>query len=132
MVGETNRSKIVQDLLKNGPFSIFLWHIPSEIFSEKLEIRCAFLRGFFDSEGFANDEVLGCCSVNKDGLEQIVKLLESIEIKSIAYLNAKSDGAYRLYIYRMRERMKFHKLVGFSIKRKMQNLEKGIGGPVGN
>ncbi|HKZ45641.1 MAG TPA: LAGLIDADG family homing endonuclease [archaeon] len=129
---ETSKSKVAQDLLKMGPFSRFSWKVSSNMFSEKTEIKCSFLRGFFDSEGFANDKMIGCCSANKEGLIQVVRLLESIGINPMVYLNAKSDGAYRLQINRMEERLKFCKLVGFSIRRKLKNLQNSLSGSVGN
>ncbi|MBM3304032.1 MAG: hypothetical protein FJY76_02960 [Candidatus Aenigmarchaeota archaeon] len=119
---ETNRMSIVLDILGHGDFRTESWRVPSEIINGDALSKCSFLRGFFDSEGFSRKYDIGFCSKNKQGLEDIGKLLESIGITPSLYLKKKSDGAYRAYIYGKEQRREFAELIGFSIERKQRTL----------
>ncbi len=101
----------------------------------------SFLRGFFDSEGSVDKnkgEIL-CYNTDTRLLEYVQKLLRTLGIETTGprintrrgtpFFDKKQGKTYKTrkdvyYIYvKARDRLKFYKLVGFTIKRKQKTLE---------
>jgi transcriptional regulator with XRE-family HTH domain len=98
------------------------WKIPSEILFSDKQIKAAYLKGVFDSQGnvnfIENTRNVNLRSYNKSGLKQIQELLLALMIKS-----SLSDKGRRLYIYGKDDIENFAKNINFSIKRKTNLLK---------
>ncbi len=123
---ELRSKEAYEDIAKFGNFRTYTWRVPNEIVVSRDEtIRASFLRGFFDSEGSVAKYSIGCCSVNKEGLIEIKQILESLGIR-VGHLS--KDGLHhRIYICDRLSRVRFYKIVGFSIKRKEDKLRMSLG-----
>ena len=121
---------VVEDLLKySKSFKTKEWTVPEEIFKSNLEIKSAFLRGLFDSEGSASLKkprglYLSLCSWNKEPLLKIKEILKNdfdinlISVDEGAVMRLKSSG--------YRNAKNFFDKINFTIKRKQDKLEKGL------
>jgi intein-encoded DNA endonuclease-like protein len=94
---------------------------------------CAFLRGFYDSEGGCvtgsqNKKVVFCCNTNKDLIDLINCLLQKIGVSKTRIIEQKgafSDKiVYRLDLWRKDDIDIFRNKVSFSIERKNAKLHK--------
>lgn len=114
---------ICGDLLRYGDFKTFVWRIPKEIMKSDSETLASnFLRGFYDSEGSASKYCVSTTSANKLGLEDVSLLLTKFEIKNKIGIVRKK---YYVINITGKERLKiFKEKIGFTIKRKMENLMK--------
>jgi len=101
---------------------------------------CAFLKGFFDSEGgiYGNGEIR-VYNTDKSLLEYIKELLKMLGIKATGpklhtkagrpIKDPRTEKTYfaRKHLYRLHicaeSRLRFYQLIGFTIKRKQQRLE---------
>lgn len=107
-----------------GNFCKDKWRVPDIIKNSENNIKCAFLKGFFDSEGEIDSKAkrIGATSMNLKGLEEIENLLKSIGI--ISTMIKKKDtrlNASQKYILRLQDRKSmelFYKNIGFTIQRK--------------
>lgn len=102
------------------------------ILSSSEKIRCAFLRGFFDSEGSIDkDNTILAYNTDTELIYFIQELLNSIEINSriktykIRNLNGKEIDYYHIKINKD-DRLKFYNQIGFSIERKQCKLRNYI------
>ncbi len=103
------------------------------------DCKRGFLRGFFDSEGSVNKRDGGIYCVNTDVrlLEYVQKLLRALGIETSGpRINMRKGAAHKRWgriimarkdVYcvevRAKDRLEFYRRVGFTIKRKQQNLE---------
>jgi hypothetical protein len=101
-----------------------MWRVPREIVNTtNKEIKGAFLRGLFDSEGSVairarQIELINTC---EEGLKQVQKLLATLGIQSsIIHRSATFD----LMIHGTENFRLYKEGVGFTIKRKQEKLEK--------
>lgn len=136
------QSKTLYQLLQK-PFDIGMIR-PLAEYSEDC-IR-SFLRGFFDSEGSVDKNKGEICCYNTDIrlLEYVQKLLRALGIETTGpRIKARKGSIYKICykiwerttvkrkdVYcievRAKDRLKFYRLVGFTIKRKQQNLEEHL------
>jgi intein-encoded DNA endonuclease-like protein len=115
-----------------GQFRKENWFVPKNVLNSNLEIKCHFLKGFFDSEGDidkANGRV-GATSMNIKGLTQVKLLLEGIGIRSTIILKKDSrlntNQKYVLRIHDKKSLILFNTFIGFIIKRKQEILNRFI------
>lgn len=112
--------EVFEDLQRyNKSFKTFEWRIPKDILKSSNEIKAKFLQGFFDSEGYVNykHKTLTASSANFEGIEEIKKLLDSLNIKS-GIFNYKSRRIKVVFIRGKKSIELFNKLIGFIIIRK--------------
>ncbi len=103
----------------------------------------SFLRGFFDGEGSVNKNgVILCYNTDTKLLEYVQRLLNRLGIETTGprictrrgtpFLNKKLGKIYKrrkdLYcIYvKMKDRLRFYRLIGFTIQRKQQRLQEHL------
>jgi len=96
--------------------------VPNLIFNQGQKIICAFLKGCFDGDGYAEQDLISYTSVSKDLIAGIVTLLEFIGIKS--YLRQKK-AAMNIEIP-ISEAENFLNKIGSTEKRKRQKIMKFI------
>lgn len=112
-----------------GDFRKDNWRIPKIIKESKKSIKCAFIRGFFDSEGEIDEKIgrIGATSMNLKGLLEIKELLGSINIRStIIKRKDPRPNTSQKYVLRIHDKNSirlFYELIGFTIQRK-QNILK--------
>lgn len=109
-------------------------------FSED-KTKCAFVKGFFDSEGtvlkidtHSKNVGLGCSNTKIKLIFLIKTLLESLEMESKINVTKTrpirthpgNRPFYKLWIHKRENVIKFHSLIGFNINRKQERLEKQI------
>jgi intein-encoded DNA endonuclease-like protein len=113
--------------MKYGKFGTNRWKVSREILNCKNhEIIANFLKGFYDSEGYARKYTISCSSINKRGIMGILKLLSKLGIKGHLYKYKKSNSEtyyYILHIYGRENMGKFRNFISFAIGRKRKNLE---------
>ncbi len=107
------------------------------------DCKRSFLRGFYDSEGSVDNEgKIRCLNTDTRLLRYVQKLLKLLGIettgpkisarKGTLLFDKKLGEAYKkrknvYYIYvKARDKLKFYKLVGFTIRRKQQRLEEYV------
>jgi len=120
-----------EDILSYGNFKGHNWRVPAEILNSKnIGLIGDFLRGFYDSEGHVNSRwyTLKATTSNKEGFLEILSLLKKLKIHYITKLKkrrlAKHKLGYEVLITGSDSYKIFKEYVGFSIKRKQDNLLK--------
>ena len=98
----------------------------------KKDVKCTFLRGMFDSDGYAAKGInwLACFSIRYSLITLIKDLLTSLSIDStLTVTKTKPIGPYgggkpyyRLNIYKMKSIINFYDLIGFTLLRRQQRL----------
>jgi intein-encoded DNA endonuclease-like protein len=120
--------EIFNDMINYGHFKTSSWRIPEIIFESSDEIKCRFLRGFFDSEGNVdvNSRRITAVSTNKDGINDIANLLTNLGIKSRIHKNSTICGnrtiSFNLRMTGRQNIVKYCEKIGFSIQRKHAKL----------
>ena len=111
----------------------YSWYIPEFIMNSSKNIMCNWIRAFFDDEAyiFPSRKRILVKSMNKKGLQQIVKLLSKLEISS-KVTGPNCDNSYYLVVYR-KGLLRYQKNIGFLMQRKSDLLnhlveENGAGG----
>jgi len=119
------------DLARYGNFGTKTWRVPKEIFKSSNEIKYAFLRGLFDSDGGVTsvnkrfpDIILS--SINLKGTLEVQKLLINLGFNPLLQkfdnYGDRKIKYYRLHINKKEDVIKYYKFIGFVIKRKQENL----------
>ena len=112
-----------------GYFKNYNWKIPNIIKNSNNKIKCAFIKGFFDSEGEIDKKIgrVGASSMNLGGLKEIGDLLFSLGIRyTIIKKKDNRPNTHQKYVLRIhdKESLKlFNKLIGFTIRRKQKILD---------
>ena len=110
------------------------WRVPKCIREGSAELKCAFLRGFFDSEGTASRRAnesfcVAAFSSNKPGIDDVLSLLASLGIAASLWTMKASEGKLHFAASILTRSFRdFHNKVGFTIARKQQALAKYLGG----
>ncbi len=119
--------EIFNDILKHGSLKMNTWRIPKIILNSSKEVKCGFLRGFFDSEAHVDSTYrkITAVSINEIGLKEVKKLLSSLSIdsnlrKTKKYGNRKD--CFSLTISGRNNLLNYCNGIGFSIKRKQMKL----------
>lgn len=115
---------VCDDLMRLSPagYGTVGWRVPKCVASARSEERGAFLRGFFDSEGYAGKQTQAC-STNEAGLLEVASLLATLGIRT-TYASQATVGKSVLHkiLISASSRRLFLEKVGFSIKRKQEAL----------
>jgi len=121
---EIGSREIYEKLTKEfGSFYSWEWRMP-ELNKELIKI---WLRAYFDCEGWVfckthQNRHIGADCVNERGLNQIIKALNDIEIKTIKKYNKKRN-IYRILIYGKKNLNGFYKKIGFLHPDKKEKLK---------
>lgn len=136
----TKHQQIVSDILSyhDGDLKKFregYERIPPAIFSASSDVKAAYLRGFFDSQGCVKPPwVIEGSKANITVLKEIQILLSNLAIQSRIWKKGKGSWpgskreSYAVAISRKEARKHFYDKIGFSIGRKQQKLEQIIRG----
>lgn len=114
---------------KIGDFKKDNWNVPKIIRDSSNNIKCAFIKGFFDSEGEIDKKIgrVGATSMNLKGLEEIGNLLQNLGIKyTVIKKKDTRPNTSQKYSLRIHDKISiklFYELIGFTIQRK-QNILK--------
>lgn len=116
-----NGTKHILERLKIPlPFNSFNWFIPPEVLFSSPEVKCEWLRAFFDDEGTVHRKKgVEVEVVNKNGLLQVQKLLDDLRIET-TFIELKNS--FRLRV-RSRSLLRFSQLIGFVHPKKKKRLE---------
>lgn len=121
---QSGNKVVYYDLIKIGTFGTLDWRVPFD-FLKTNHMKIEWLRAFFDSEAFVGDRTIQVQSVNKNGLNDIKKLLldfgvETTKIYEYKRKNKNWNINYLLNICGKENLKNYLKLVSFthSIKRK--------------
>src|SRR3989344_3126772 len=119
LILDVSSGMISKDLLKYGDFKTFSWRVPKRVLeSNNKKIILNYLKGLYDSEGSISGYVVNFTSSSYNGLVDISKLLNKLNIKN----TIKKQKYSNLYITGKRNLKLFRDLIGFTIKRKMIKL----------
>lgn len=98
--------------------------IPWSIWQSSSEYRAAFIRGLFDTDGYATD-VLGMSAYNHEFALDVQLLLAEMGITSDVDIRKNNDGFISVLLIQGRENLfKFRDRIGFRTPHKMIGLEK--------
>ena len=121
-----------RDLLSIANFSSKNWTFPKIIKSRSSKIE--WLKSYFDCDGYVGKKYIQLQSVNKEGLEQIQKLLNDFGIVSKIYTYKRKQKSwninYLLNINRKDMIIRFHKEIGLRHTLKKERLESLISAEV--
>jgi len=118
---------VVEDLLRySKSFKTKEWTVPEEILNSSIEIKSAFLRGLFDSEGTIIDlskgrAILQLCSGNDKSLLVIKDILLN-DFGVNTKIDFNNNKVMQLRTYRYENIKNFSDKIGFTIKRKKEKL----------
>ena len=124
---EIGSKEIYEKLTKEfGSFYSYEWTAPQ--ISKKLSKT--WLRSFFDCEGWVfckthQNRHIGLDSVNEKGLNEIIKMLNNLGIKTIKKVNLKRK-IYRIFIYGKENIIKFDEEIGFLHPDKSKKIKETI------
>src|SRR3989344_8536856 len=109
-----------------GSFYSREWTMPK--LSKNISKR--WLRAFFDCEGWVfckthQNRHIGLDSINEKGLNEIIKMLNNLGIKTIKKINFKR-GMYRVFIYGKENITKFEEEIGFLHPDKSKKIKETI------
>lgn len=111
-----------------GEFKKYNWFIPNSIKKSNSDIKCSFLRGFFDSEGEIDKSIgrVGATSMNYLGLMEVSLMLGELNIRNTIIKRKDSrpntHQKYALRIHDKKSIILFSNLIGFTISRKQKVL----------
>lgn len=118
-------SKILYEKLNPYKLDNQKFDIPQFLTTD--ESRKGFLSGFFDAEGGTSGKEVRADSKWRSNLEKIRHLLNKYGISATIYPRPRENPTrYRIRIFRIDSVKKFHKLIGFSLERKRENLRRII------
>lgn len=112
-----------------GEFKKGNWKIPEMIKDSNELIKCAFINGFFDSEGEIDKKTgrVGATSMNLAGLNNVGEVLSSLNIRYTIIkkkdLRPNTHQKYSLKIHDQKSITLFRRYIGFNIKRKQDILD---------
>ncbi|MDO8516971.1 MAG: LAGLIDADG family homing endonuclease [Nanoarchaeota archaeon] len=112
-----------------GKFKKENWIVPEIIKNSNNSIKCAFIKGFFDSEGEIDKQIgrVGATSMNLNGLTEIKNLLKNLGIRNtIIKKKDLRENASQKYILRIHDKNSirlFNELISFTIQRKQRVLK---------
>ena len=115
-----------------GDFKNYNWKVPKIIKDSSTSIKCAFVKGFFDSEGEIDKKIgrVGASSMNLIGLKDVGNLLFSLGIRyTIIKKKDNRPNTHQKYVLRIHDKKSlelFNKYIGFTIRRKQEVLNKFI------
>jgi len=115
-----------------GEFRKENWTVPKIIKESDEDVKCTFIKGFFDSEGEIDKQIgrVGATSMNLEGLKEIQELLNDLKIRStiilVKDLRPNTSQKYRLRINDKKSIILFNDLIGFTIQRKQQILDQFV------
>jgi len=124
---ELGSKEIYEKLTKEfGSFYSAEWKIPK--LNKKL--NKIWLRSFFDCEAWVfckshQNRHIGLDSINEEGINEIIRILNDIGIKTIKKINKKRQ-MFRIFIYGKDNLEKFKDKIGFLHPDKKEKLEKAI------
>lgn len=115
---------ICKKLLSLGNVSTKNWEVPKDLTKKQ---KIIWIRAFADCDGtvgyYDYDRYIAIDSINLNGLKQISKILDELEIfNKIQKVKYKEKISYRLKISRKENLIKFGKLIGFNHPRKKKKL----------
>lgn len=118
-ISNINSKIICKDLIAYGNFGTKNWKVPKCVLNTKDKlIKSMFLRGLYDSEGHASEYTIILVTSSKKAIKSISNLLNQIGIKHTIYKHKK----YPKITIKRENLQVFKRLVGFTIKRKMERL----------
>lgn len=122
-----NQRMVVDDIMSYGKFGIDEWEVPNFIISSSEEMKAAWLRGYFDADGFVihdqkvHARYVQADSVNEKALRQVSSLLSSIGIQHSWHAEpAKGNDSpsFNVRVSYHEDLTRFATLVGFASLRK--------------
>ena len=123
------RVALCRFLKRYGPFGTYDWRVPGMIFDAEVEIKSAYLRGAFDSDGGVvfniknSDRLVSLRSVNYLGLRDVERILMDFSIKPRIYTR---KIGYSLRISGRKNLLKYWESIGFGIPEKQALLTECI------
>lgn len=110
--------RLIDFIMAQGACGTWVWRVPDFIMNGSFELKQGFLNGFLDGDGYSTMRgkhvTLGFRSVNSEGLEDIKKLLASLDIHSEIFGTRYLD----LIIYRLADARRYFNLIGISLTSK--------------
>lgn len=110
--------RLIEFIMAQGACGTWVWRVPGFIMNGDLELKKGFLNGFFDGDGYSamrsKHVTVGFRSANREGLEDIKKLLASLDIHSEVFGTKCLD----LIIYRLADARRYFNLIGITLTSK--------------
>jgi intein/homing endonuclease len=107
------KKDIVDEIINHTELGHLIWNVPKTILGGDDISKIRFLRGFLDGDGSLTNNLVRFFSTNKNGLDNISKLLNDLGMKHTFQKPMMKKGRKPLYYIQLsrKEREKFLKLV---------------------
>lgn len=110
--------RLIEFIIAQGACGTWVWRVPDFIMNGSFELKQGFLNGFFDGDGYScmrgKHVTVGFRSANRQGLEDMKKLLASLDIHSEIFGTKDFD----LIIYRLADARRYFSLIGITLTSK--------------
>lgn len=115
--------RLIDLIMAQGDCGTWDWRVPGFIMKGEFELKKGFLNGFFDWGGYSHMRqkhvAIGFRSMNREGLEDMKKLLASLGIHSEVFGNK----AFDLIIYRLADAREYFSRIGITLTSKRYKFE---------
>lgn len=105
-------------------FKEYNWRIPEQIKKASDKIKCAYISGFADSQGSASKREITIASKNEKGLNEMLKLIQSLGIRVTKRMSKKDF--FVVSIHGRGSLMYFYEKIRFNIRRKQEKLRNSL------
>jgi len=124
-------SKVIfEDINNHANFGLKNWTIPKKLF-EIIGAKQNWLRAFFSAEAYVNKSSIKVQTVNKEGMKEISKALDSLGVSHNYYeYNSKNKSEYPvsiISILKKESRIKYCNIIGFWHRKKSKALKEALG-----
>ena len=120
---------IVEDLLSYSNFGVKNWSLPKNIIIDQ-KGKINWLKAFFSAEGYVGKQHIKVQSINKQGLLDVVKMLNELEIENHFYeyypKKENTSTVFIIMITKKEARKKYLEIVGFWHSKKTLALKKAL------
>jgi intein/homing endonuclease len=103
---------IIRSIINYTELGHLKWRVPENILNSDNSIKIAFLRGYFDGDGTVSNRIR-FFSTNIDGLRQVSKMLNDLDLKHTLPKPILKEGRKPLYYIQIseKERERFLKII---------------------
>jgi len=120
---------VVLDMIKYGDLDTKKWRVPCKCYNN-LTFALYWLKAFFSCEAYVTEKVIRIQTVNKEGMQDIKKLLDCFDISSNVYSyvpkNPNHSEVFIIVIQKKSSRFKFREKIGFWHSKKSEMLDKAL------
>lgn len=120
---------MVEDLSVYAKFGIYRWNVPWSLLKTNTA-KAYWLKAFFSAEAYVGNNVIKIQTVNKDGMLDVSKLLNELDINHSFYeytpKRSNLSKVAMIFIIKKQARKLFHEKIGFWHDKKESAIKKSL------